>query len=207
MRLALALAIHLITLASLRAGWTFSPGEPQKAPPGLDFIQRKASDGGQTAELSIVSFSPRTHTFGVMDNPAGAFDAGSAALKRGALAAVNGGYFHPDRTPLGLVMRQGVEIHPLEKAKLLSGIVVVHGPVRFPHLQEPHARADGGPARYPVARRGRKSRPGAESRWRLLHRALGAKRARLLRTRMEECEKLSRHRAETISVDFPPISH
>jgi len=125
MRLALALAIHLITLASLRAGWTFSPGEPQKAPPGLDFIQRKASDGGQTAELSIVSFSPRTHTFGVMDNPAGAFDAGSAALKRGALAAVNGGYFHPDRTPLGLVVRQGVEIHPLEKAKLLSGLVVV----------------------------------------------------------------------------------
>jgi uncharacterized protein YigE (DUF2233 family) len=125
MRLALALAIHLVTLASLQAGWTFSPAEPQKAPPGLEFTRRRASDDGQTADLSIVSFSPKTHTFAVMDNPAGAFDAGSAALKRGALAAVNGGYFHPDRTPLGLVVRQGVEIHPLEKAKLLSGLVIV----------------------------------------------------------------------------------
>jgi len=127
MRLALVFAIHLITLASLHAGWTFSPAEPQKAPPGLDFTQRKASNDGQTADLSIVSFSPKTHTFAVMDNPAGAFDAESAALKRGALAAVNGGYFHLDRTPLGLVVRQGAEIHPLEKAKLLSGLVIVAG--------------------------------------------------------------------------------
>jgi uncharacterized protein YigE (DUF2233 family) len=127
MRLALALGIHLITLASLHAAWTFSPAEPQKAPPGLEFIQRTASSDGQTAELSIVSFSSKTHTFAVMDNPAGAFDAGTAALKRGALAAVNGGYFHPDRTPLGLVVRQGVEIHPLERAKLLSGLVIVAG--------------------------------------------------------------------------------
>jgi uncharacterized protein YigE (DUF2233 family) len=127
MRLALALAIHLISIASLHAAWTFSPAEPQKAPAGLEFTQRKASNDGETAELSIVSFSPKTHTFAVMDNPAGAFDAGSAALKRGALAAVNGGYFHPDRAPLGLVVRQGVEIHPLERAKLLSGLIVVSG--------------------------------------------------------------------------------
>jgi len=127
MRLALALAILLLTLASLRAGWVFSSAEPQKAPPGLEFIQRKAANDGQTAELSIVSFSPKTHTFAVMDNPAGAFDAGSAALKRGAVAAVNGGYFHPDRTPLGLVERQGVEIHPFERAKLLSGLLIVTG--------------------------------------------------------------------------------
>jgi len=125
MRLALILTIQLLVLASVHAGWTFGPAEPQKAPPGLQFIQRRASNDGQTADLSIVSFSPKTHTFTVMDNPAGAFDAGSAALKRGALAAVNGGYFHPDRTPLGLVVRQGVEIHPLEKARLLSGLVVI----------------------------------------------------------------------------------
>jgi uncharacterized protein YigE (DUF2233 family) len=127
MRLALTLAVHLAAVASLHAAWAFSPAEPQKAPPGLDFVRRKASNDAQTADLSIVSFSPKTHTFAVMDNPAGAFDAGSAAVKRGALAAVNGGYFHPDRAPLGLLVRQGVEIHPLEKAKLLSGLVVVTG--------------------------------------------------------------------------------
>ena len=60
-----------------------------------------------------------------MDNPEGAFDLGTAATKRGALAGVNGGYFQPDRTPLGLVIRQGVQLHPLEKSRLLSGVVSV----------------------------------------------------------------------------------
>lgn len=62
-----------------------------------------------------------------MDDPDGAYDLASAARKRGALAAVNGGYFHPDRTPLGLRIRQGREIHPQEKAKLLSGLMIVNG--------------------------------------------------------------------------------
>jgi exopolysaccharide biosynthesis protein len=70
-----------------------------------------------------VAFAPQAHTFAVMDNPAGAFDLGSAAVKRGALAGVNGGYFQPDRTPLGLVVRRGAQIHPLEKSRLLSGVI------------------------------------------------------------------------------------
>ena len=44
---------------------------------------------------------------------------------RGALAGTNGGYFHPDRTPLGLVVSDGKIVHPMETAKLLSGIVAV----------------------------------------------------------------------------------
>jgi len=125
MRIAQVIALLLLSFTSTRADWTFSSAEQLKSPPGLEFIAAKASNGGDDVQLWLVRFSPRTHTFAVMDNPAGAFDTGSAALKRGALAAVNGGYFHPDRTPLGLVVRQGVEIHNFEKAKLLSGLVVV----------------------------------------------------------------------------------
>lgn len=121
-RIALAL---LALVAPLRAAWTFSNAEPLAAPAGISFARVSASDGERHAELHIVSFQPKAHTFAVMDNPDGAFDLGSASAKRGVLAAVNGGYFHPDRTPLGLVVRQGVTIHPLERAKLLSGIVVV----------------------------------------------------------------------------------
>ncbi len=126
MRLSFALlALCAVLPARLHAAWTFSDAEARPAPAGLDFTQRRASDGTDSAQLHIVSFAARTHTLAVMDNPAGDFDAAGAARKRGALAAVNGGYFHPDRTPLGLVVRQGVEIHPLEKARLLSGLVVV----------------------------------------------------------------------------------
>ena len=120
----IALALFTV-LAPLRAEWTFSNAEPLAAPAGIDFVRRSATDGKRSVELHVVSFRAKAHTFAVMDNPDGAFDLGSASAKRGALAAVNGGYFHPDRTPLGLVVRQGVTLHPLERAKLLSGVVVV----------------------------------------------------------------------------------
>lgn len=111
--------------ASLKAAWTFTAAEALPAPVGVEFVRRTAAEGADSAVLHIVSFATKTHTFAVMDNPEGDFDTGTAARKRGALAAVNGGYFHPDRTPLGLVVRQGLELHPLERARLLSGLVVV----------------------------------------------------------------------------------
>ena len=114
--------VLLTVLAPLRADWNFSAATPLPAPAGIEFVRRSA---GGRVELHLVSFHAKTHTFAVMDNPAGAFDLGSAAVKRDALAAANGGYFHPDRTPLGLLVRQGATIHPLERAKLLSGLVVV----------------------------------------------------------------------------------
>jgi len=43
----------------------------------------------------------------------------------GAIAGVNGGYFQPDRTPLGLVVSDGVRLHPFQKAKILSGLLIV----------------------------------------------------------------------------------
>ena len=112
-------------LAPLRAEWTFSKGETLEAPAGLAFFRCVATDGSRRVDLHVVSFFANAHTFAVMDNPDGAYNLASAAAKRGALAAVNGGYFHPDRTPLGLVVRQGVTIHPLKRAKLLGGLVVV----------------------------------------------------------------------------------
>ena len=107
------------------ADWTPTSHETLPSPAGLEFMRVRGAVDGVTAELHVVRFSAKTHLFAVMDDPEKRFDIGTAAQKRGALAAVNGGYFHPDRTPLGLVVRQGVELHPLERAKLLSGLVVV----------------------------------------------------------------------------------
>ncbi len=122
--LRLALAFFAL-LAPLRAEWRYSNAEPLAAPAGLDFFRRTVTNGERTVVLHFVQFAAKTHTFAVMDNPEGAFDLGSASMKRGAVAAVNGGYFQPDHTPLGLLVRQRVTIHPLENTKLLSGLVVV----------------------------------------------------------------------------------
>jgi len=43
------------------------------------------------------------------------------------MAGINGGYFHPDGRPLGLMLSQGKRIHGQESASILSGFVVVTG--------------------------------------------------------------------------------
>jgi uncharacterized protein YigE (DUF2233 family) len=116
----------LLTLAlATHAEWRAVRSTPLAAPEGIEFREVKVAAGTAAATLHEVRFTPKTHTLAVMDDPADSFTLATAARKRGAVAAVNGGYFHPDRTPLGLVVRQGREIHPLERAQLLSGLVVV----------------------------------------------------------------------------------
>ena len=116
--------LFLLAPASLFAGWALVESVDRIAPAGVEFREATVSDGAERATLWQVRCNPKTHTLAVMDNPAGDFSLATAALKRGAVAAVNGGYFHPDRTPLGLVVRQGAVLHPVERAKLLSGLVV-----------------------------------------------------------------------------------
>jgi len=114
-----------LTAPLTSAAWILQESTPRPAPAGLAFSERRVQGDNGGATLWVVTFDPKVMAFAVMDNPEGKFDLGSASEKRGALAAVNGGYFHPDRSPLGLVIRQGVEIHPLEKAKLLSALLTV----------------------------------------------------------------------------------
>jgi hypothetical protein len=118
--------IFLCSGSFASAGWSVEKTETLPAPAGISFIHRTVrDDANRKVELHLVVFTTTEHTCVVMDNPAGELTLASAAKKRGVLAAVNGGYFHPDRTPLGLVVRDGKTLHPLERAKLLSGLVVV----------------------------------------------------------------------------------
>lgn len=75
-----------------------------------------------------VSFSASSAVFRVIDNPVASRKPLAEALAaHGAFAGTNGNYFHPDFTPLGLVIASGKVLHPQEKAKLLSGLLVVRG--------------------------------------------------------------------------------
>jgi len=124
-RLILCLCLIVFSCRFAAAAWLLQDSSAQPAPIGLEFTERHVKNPTSEATLWVVTFDPKSYAFAVMDNPDGAFDLGTAAEKRGALAGVNGGYFHPDHTPLGLLVRQGVEIHPLEHAKLLSGVLSV----------------------------------------------------------------------------------
>ena len=122
------LVLTLGPAAALAEGWTVEKSQPLSAAEGLTCakLEVRRADG-TTARAHFVTFSAKTHAFALMDDPDNAYNLATAAEKRGAVAAVNGGYFHPDRTALGLRVRQGKELHPLEKSRLLSGLIIVNG--------------------------------------------------------------------------------
>ena len=70
-----------------------------------------------------VSWDPR-HTLRVIDLAPGETVA-AGAQKAEAKAAVNGGYFHADRAPLGLVVSRGKTLHRWESSRLLTGVLAV----------------------------------------------------------------------------------
>ena len=119
------LSLVLVPCSSPAAEWVVERRETLPAPAGVTLTRIDLSAADVKAELHAATFLSRTHSFELMDDPENAYDLASAARARGAVVAVNGGYFHPDRTALGLRVRKGKEIHPLEKAPLLSGILTV----------------------------------------------------------------------------------
>lgn len=122
----LLLTLLLCSLSSLaRAEWTLEfRREVAALPGGAQFIEREARQAGRAVRVQGVFFSVKQARFAVLDNAAGA-TLGEAMTASGALAGANGAYFHPDNTPLGLMIAGGKKVHALERARLLSGIFVV----------------------------------------------------------------------------------
>ena len=113
----------------IRADAAWTPGalvELGELPGNAMAWEREVRSGSRTVRLSGVSFSARDCMFRVLDNPPDARRSLASALAgAGAVAGINGGYFHPDFKPLGLVVAEGKELHSFERAKLLSGILTV----------------------------------------------------------------------------------
>jgi uncharacterized protein YigE (DUF2233 family) len=119
-----ALAFTILTLA---ADWNVvsASGLGQPAP-GVELIETRCVNGNQTARVTALCFNDKNHTLRVVDSPS----PGSATLANTlshakAIGGVNGGYFHKDYRPVGLVVADGKTLHGFETAKLLSGLVAV----------------------------------------------------------------------------------
>jgi uncharacterized protein YigE (DUF2233 family) len=125
-----ALLAALFVLPAIALGdWTVVSSKTSPGPAkGIEVVEAELSraEPAGTARLVAVLFDNRSHTLRVVESP----KPGEAALadvmeSRGALAGVNGGYFEPDFTPVGLVVAEGKTRQPFKKAKLLSGFIAV----------------------------------------------------------------------------------
>ncbi len=120
-------AALLAFVGNTRANWeilsTEILGNPAEGVTVIETnLQRNASEG--SARLVAIVFDNRSHTLRVVDSPKpGEASLSSILESRQAIGGVNGGYFEPDFTPVGLVVTEGKTRQNFKKAKLLSGIV------------------------------------------------------------------------------------
>lgn len=122
----LAAAFILLLCGAAQAEWTIVSSEKQGAGrAGVTHFKALVaeSETGARATLHLAVFSPKTATLRVVDDADTRPSLAETMARENAIAGVNGGYFEPDHSPLGLLIADGRMVAPLRKARLLSGVV------------------------------------------------------------------------------------
>jgi phosphodiester glycosidase len=110
--------------ATAHAEWTIRSSESE---PGRDGIAHRHvvlenANGNKSAVVHLAIFSAESRILRVIDNPTG--ETLSATMSREkCVVGVNGGFFKPDFTPVGLLTSDGKLIAPLQPARLITGIL------------------------------------------------------------------------------------
>lgn len=126
--------------ASPKSPWKITATAGETLAPGLTYLrnslEKPAPDGPLRAVLHLVRFESSRYAIVVIDQgdtkPGRYRNLAEAMQRNGCVAGCNGGFFHPDFRPAGLVVADGTRINRFENAKLLSGLLAVDG--KGPHL-------------------------------------------------------------------------
>ena len=122
-------ATILFTLVATvsRAEWkVISAQTESSSAPGLEhrYVVSEDSTTGERVSTEFTLFSAKSFSLRIVDQPAESrIDLAEAMRREKCLAGVNGGYFDPDYKPIGLLIADGKVIAPLQRARLLSGVL------------------------------------------------------------------------------------
>jgi len=129
-RIPSVICLLLCALSPLQAWEVDSATVLARLPGGAEVREVQLAGSGQSARMTAIVFSTKTYEFRVIDSPAPGTSRLAETLRAaGCVAGVNGGYFHENYRPVGLLVANEKRINAQEKAKLLSGIFAV-GPTR-----------------------------------------------------------------------------
>jgi exopolysaccharide biosynthesis protein len=149
-------ALLILVVSAAAAQWTqiSSQSEPSPAK-GVEhrYIVAEHSGSGERASLELAIFSTRACRLRIVDQPTEPRGELDDVMKRGNfLAAVNGGYFDPEYKPIGLLVVDGAMLSPLQKARLLSGVLSAKGKkvqiarvAEFSMAEKPDIAVESGP--------------------------------------------------------------
>jgi phosphodiester glycosidase len=118
-------ALLLFAVASTaQADWTIRATDSESGPGGIahGHVVLENASANESAVVDVAIFSAKSCALRVIDNPTG--ETLSEMMSREKCAAgVNGGFFKPDFTPVGLLISEGKLIAPLQPARLMTGIL------------------------------------------------------------------------------------
>ena len=146
----------VVAIANANAQWTqiSSQSEPSPAK-GLEhrYVVVEDSNSGDRASLELAIFSAKSCRLRMVDQASEPRrDLEEVMADGNFLAGVNGGYFDPEYRPIGLLIVDGKLIAPLQKARLLSGVlssigrkVQISRVSEFSANQKPEAAVECGP--------------------------------------------------------------
>ncbi len=117
----------LLLFSTARAQWTQISGQSEASPVrGLEhrYVVVEDSNSGDRASLELAIFSMKACRLRMVDQSTEPrIDLEEIVAKGNFLAGVNGGYFDPEYRPIGLRIVDGKIVAPLQKARLLSGVL------------------------------------------------------------------------------------
>jgi exopolysaccharide biosynthesis protein len=111
--------------ATAQADWTIRSNSSEMGRGGVvhrHVVLENAGSGGVTIDLAI--FSTRSCTLDVLQNEGQADSLSEVMRRENCLAGVNGGYFNEGFSPIGLRIANGEMIAPLQRARLITGVLV-----------------------------------------------------------------------------------
>lgn len=156
MRKLSAAFLILLVFSTAKAQWKQISSQSEPSPnKGLEhrYVVVEESNSGERASLELAIFSMKSCRLRVIDQVSEPrLDLDEAMARGNFLAGVNGGYFDPQYNPIGLLIVEGTMIAPMQRARLLSGVlsaaarkVQIFRVAEFSAAQEPDAAVECGP--------------------------------------------------------------
>ena len=115
----------LALAATAQADWTIVSTASEPGRHGLihRHVGLENPVGSERITVDLAIFSTKSCTLRVLQNEGGADSLGEMMRGEKCLAGVNGGYFNENFAPLGLRIANGQMIAPLQRARLITGVL------------------------------------------------------------------------------------
>jgi hypothetical protein len=115
-----------VVAATAHADWTILSSASEPGRDGLvhRHVVLENPVGSERITVDLAIFSIKSCTLRVLQNEGGADGLGEIMRHEKCLAGVNGGYFDENFAPIGLRIANGQMIAPLQRARLITGVLV-----------------------------------------------------------------------------------